>query len=360
MLSVLKKGNTAMDDYKDFVFYDKLVSPVNGHECARLMKHNIEKFGFTSISNLHYYYPNFPTCCQAYLDKKNSLLEIKEKEKKEKYSISPNLCTNCKKPLPFEKKHNKFCSSSCSTSCNNKIRGFHSEETKTKIREKLAGKSKPKSKTICNVQFKHCECCKSLFTLRSHGKHSRKTCSSVCKNELIRASAVSQKRHGGGKRGIYKGIRCDSTWELAYLIYHLDHGYEIERCTEKRKYIKNKVVRTYTPDFKTKEGLIEIKGFMSKTADLKLKYNPDVILIDKKNIGKYIDYVKNKYKCNKIEDLYDKKDYKIKFKNCLKCNNKFELKSKKQKYCSPTCASTSPKSEDHRKKISIALSKNKL
>ena len=41
---------------------------------------------------------------------------------------------------------------------------------------------------------------------------------------------------GRGKKGWYKGIFCDSSWELAFLVYHLEHNLYIERCKEKRKY----------------------------------------------------------------------------------------------------------------------------
>ena len=38
--------------------------------------------------------------------------------------------------------------------------------------------------------------------------------------------APGGKRHGSGrgKKGWYKGYYCDSTWELAWVIYQLDHG----------------------------------------------------------------------------------------------------------------------------------------
>ena len=35
------------------------------------------------------------------------------------YNNNPKLCTNCKNPLYYKKRHNKFCSSSCSATYNN-------------------------------------------------------------------------------------------------------------------------------------------------------------------------------------------------------------------------------------------------
>ena len=39
-----------------------------------------------------------------------------------------------------------------------------------------------------------------------------------------------------GIKGWYKGFWCDSSWELAYVIYNLDHGIEFRRNTEKFEY----------------------------------------------------------------------------------------------------------------------------
>ena len=37
------------------------------------------------------------------------------------------------------------------------------------------------------------------------------------------------KKHGNGKKGYYKGIYCDSTWELAFLVYCFDNNIPIIR-----------------------------------------------------------------------------------------------------------------------------------
>lgn len=40
-------------------------------------------------------------------------------ERIEKYNINPKLCSKCRKPLPYEKRNNKYCSHSCSAQNNN-------------------------------------------------------------------------------------------------------------------------------------------------------------------------------------------------------------------------------------------------
>lgn len=86
----------------------------------------------------------------------------------------------------------------------------------------------------------------------------RKIAESMKKNPLAGGRRIGS---GRGKKGWYKGIYCDSSWELAYLVYYLDHGKNIKRCKEHREYIFNNEKHIYIPDFVTDEGIIEIKGY---------------------------------------------------------------------------------------------------
>jgi len=82
------------------------------------------------------------------------------KERKKKF------CLNCGKEL--KKGQNKFCSSSCAASFNNKKRGKRSEETKKKISESLKLKYEPNRCVICGniIDNRH-----------------KKYCSNECKNK---------------------------------------------------------------------------------------------------------------------------------------------------------------------------------
>ena len=69
------------------------------------------------------------------------------------YDLNPKLCLHCGAAIPFEKRVNKFCNSSCSATFNNTGKK-HSEEHKAAISASvnaynaLTGKvSKPKVKT---------------------------------------------------------------------------------------------------------------------------------------------------------------------------------------------------------------------
>lgn len=114
------------------------------------------------------------------------------------------------------------------------------------------------------------------------------------------------KKRGNSKKGWYKGIFCDSTWELAFVVYYLDHNLLIKRCKKEFTYIYENIKHIYIPDFETDEGIIEIKGRKDKKALEKEKQFPEIKIIDKKLIIPYINYVTNKYGNNFWEVLYEK------------------------------------------------------
>lgn len=100
---------------------------------------------------------------------------------------------------------------------------------------------------------------------------------------------------GRGKKGWYKGFFCDSSWELAYVVYCLEHNISIIRNTEKRTYIWQEVVKNYIPDFIVEGALIEIKGYKTEQWLAKLEANPDVKVLYEKDLEPVLNYVKNKY-----------------------------------------------------------------
>lgn len=110
---------------------------------------------------------------------------------------------------------------------------------------------------------------------------------------------------GRGKKGWYKGIFCDSSWELAFVIWNIENNKSIERCKEKREYIFKGEKHIYIPDFIVEDEVIEIKGYSSKQWEEKIKQNPDIKVLYKDDIKPYLDYVISKYGKNFIS-LYEK------------------------------------------------------
>lgn len=114
------------------------------------------------------------------------------------------------------------------------------------------------------------------------------------------------KTRGNSKKGWYKGIFCDSTWELAFVVYYKEHNLYIERSKECFKYIYNDEEHNYFPDFITDEGIIEIKGRKDKKALEKEKQFPNIKVIDNNLIKPYLNYVIEKYGNEFWNQLYER------------------------------------------------------
>lgn len=109
---------------------------------------------------------------------------------------------------------------------------------------------------------------------------------------------------GRGYKGWYKGYFCDSSWELAYIIYCIDNNIEVKRNLEKRQYIWQGKIKNYIPDFIVEGSLIEIKGYITEEWKAKIYSNPDIKVLYKEDMEPIIDYVIDKYGENYI-NLYE-------------------------------------------------------
>jgi hypothetical protein len=166
----------------------------------------------------------------------------------------------------------------------------------------------------------------------------RKISDSMKKNPL-----AGGKRHGSGrgKKGWYKGYWCDSSWELAWVIYHIDHDIVFARNTTPFAYVFDGKVRYYYPDFIIDNIYHEIKGRRSYS---------DLDAITQQKIsqfsgGQLIVLYSNHMKpiLNYVEDLYGKdfvklyenelhtKDVKSKIKECIPIHKPYN--KRQLKYC---------------------------
>ena len=69
--------------------------------------------------------------------------------------------------------------------------------------------------------------------------------------------------HGRNKYGTYKEFHCDSSWELAFVVYCLDHNIIIKRCNEKFPYLYKNSLHYYHPDFIICNNIyVEIKNYV--------------------------------------------------------------------------------------------------
>ena len=113
----------------------------------------------------------------------------------------------------------------------------------------------------------------------------------------------------GYKCGWYKDIWCDSSWELAFLIYNLEHGVDIKRNSDAFQYKDlSGIFHTYYPDFVIGDTYYEIKGKVTGITQLKIdavcNSGHKIILITYSKIRKYLSYAKNKYG-KMFYNLYD-------------------------------------------------------
>ena len=111
------------------------------------------------------------------------------------------------------------------------------------------------------------------------------------------------------KYGTYKGYYCDSSWELAFIMYQLDNGNEVIRNKDCFNYTHTDgSVKRFFPDFKINEVYYEIKGGYDTEAEHKLRDFPEdknLIWISNKEIKFYLDYAIKHYGKDFI-NLYDK------------------------------------------------------
>ena len=135
------------------------------------------------------------------------------------------------------------------------------------------------------------------------------------RREKISTTMLRNKQCGGyrigsgiGKKGWYKGYWCDSSYELAWIIYHIDHNIPFQRNTKKFPYIFENRTYNYIPDFLLNDGTyLEIKGFQSDRTNAKINQFPNQLKVvypdDMKDILKY---TMNKYGKDFI-NLYEEK-----------------------------------------------------
>lgn len=188
-------------------------------------------------------------------------------------------------------------------------------------------------------------------------KRYRKTCSTACfiinKSELskfawrrgcFKNSDLGGIREGStrGKSGRYRGIYCDSTYELAFVIYNLDHGNDIQRYGKYFNYYdpdRNGWFKYY-PDFLVNGQIIEIKNYFRNIDTYKLSGTNGTVIIKYKNdLQEIFEYLEKKTGLhrNRFFELYD--DVVIQRKECEnKCGCIFDVIDTRKKFCSKRCA----------------------
>jgi len=237
----------------------------------------------------------------------------------------------------------RFCSSKCAKGFSTKAKRKEINEKVSKtIKNKLANGERVGFALLSNKIVKICPVCKLKFKV-TKARSKQMHCSANCKNNSIEyRKKLSEslkgkvggyrKGSGRGKSGWYKNYWCDSSWELAWVIYNLEHNISFERNKKYYYYKWNNKQLKYFPDFVRGEELIEIKGFATKKTKAKIKVVPNLKILFEKDIKKELDYVKSKYG-NDFIKLYENNPHKIRTNKCKICG-----KPAKNLYCSRKCS----------------------
>lgn len=253
-----------------------------------------------------------------------------KKKNQELYESIPKVCKNCGKT--FYKNWSKwikseFCCKECSRSFSTKEkRDEISKKVSNKLKHSVNGDKEIYKQSVTAYEKNPSICCVCGKVLPYEMKH-RKTCSKECQTELWKQylkehkEEFKEKGFGGGyrkgssrgKSGYYKGVWCDSTYELAFLIYNMEHGKSIIRNKERYPYTYKDSNHNYIPDFIVDGELYEIKNFWTELVQVKLECVPKKIsIVYHEELEPMMTYIDEKYgtwhkgKRNNYEILYDK------------------------------------------------------
>lgn len=225
-----------------------------------------------------YFFKNKKGCCEKSPNKCSWKIKIDSEKKKGKpfKGIQPWKMSGYTPSIPWNK---------------GKV-GIYSKEYRKKISKGLVGKCKG----FASTPEKEIERCKNISkSLKLNPK-----------------SGGLRRGSGRGKRGWYKGYWCDSSWELAWVIYNIEHNINFKRNELGFEYIFNGIKKKYYPDFIIENTFYEIKGRRSYndldeiTKEKINQFNGNLEVLYEKQMKKFIDYVINKYGKN-FSKLYKKK-----------------------------------------------------
>lgn len=127
----------------------------------------------------------------------------------------------------------------------------------------------------------------------------------------IALSVAGNTRGNRSKKGYYKNIYCGSSYELAYVIYNIDHNIPFSKCNRYYEYEFEGSKHLYFPDFELQDGtIVEIKGYHTSLVDIKAAAVKDrpIIILYKEDLMPYIEYVCTTYNVTEttLHTLFDK------------------------------------------------------
>lgn len=232
----------------------------------------------------------------------------------------------------------------CSLQCRNSRTWSESDKKKKSQSARRSDRVKiSNTNRVVKRLTKTCPVCGKEYRVRQRQK-TQKTCSTRCRNIGYSTGvySTSYPNNGGyrigsgrGKNGWYRGYWCDSSYELAWVIYSLDHDIRFTRNTNGYEYQWNGKTHKYYPDFllTDQHELVEIKGYLDEKSEAKRQSVTDkkLRILMKSDLKEIFEYVHSTYGTDFIR-LYEGNPHNEKKNECKVCG-----KPCKQYYCSRQC-----------------------
>ena len=222
------------------------------------------------------------------------------------------ICENCSNIHDGNYGSGRFCSRFCSSSfSSNKNKELKNKKISESLKGRFTGleSSTYKSDRFNRIRIEKCPICALEFNKSYTKIYCSRACYLLDKDFKFRKkiSGGYRKGSGIGKKGWYKGYWCDSSWELAFVIYNIDNNIKFERNKIGYDYLYKGKKHKYYPDYLISNVLHEIKGYETDKDKEKYKGVKDISLkiLYKKDIQHMINYVTFKYGNDYIK-LYEK------------------------------------------------------
>ena len=251
---------------------------------------------------------------------KKESIEKRSQTELKKWKEFEVTCHECNTPFTIKeydvekpKKEKYFCCRSCSNvrvwteEKRKKLSETAKNSEKVKMANKIIAENNKGFKTINGVKITAmtmidtpCSYCGEPIT---HKENVVRTHHKEC---WLKCSGGIRKGSSRGKCGTYMGYHCDSSYELAWVIYQLEHNLPFQRNKEGFNYVYSGINHKYYPDFILPDkSYVEIKNFKSELTDAKIKHFPHkIVVLYKEEIkDKILPYVISKYGKN-FTDLY--------------------------------------------------------
>ena len=272
------------------------------HECEHCGKVMIELYGSgrfcsQSCANSHEFSVDVRAKIGARitaLTKEAGYVNATKQAAINRYLANPSYCCECGVQLPYERKLSQRCSCCDSTK--------HRKSEDKLLHEYLQN---PRYCAYCNKELPF-----ERRKLKYCGdKCYRKSMSKQRKEKFERGEITYSNVRLNYKYGTYKGISCDSSWELAYILYLFDNNIKFERNrTQSFEYVYNGETHRFFPDFIVDKKFVEVKSRHSDETDAKVAAIPKNVsfqILYGDDIQFYLDYAVKTYG-KEFTRLYDR------------------------------------------------------